>query len=231
MIPKARLITLFIFRLASHENEAVAGVAAQWANSDLNAAIAWVQQLPEGQARQNAFNNLTWQWVQADPAAAASAAAKMQPARRKTISSPTSPASGPGRIPRRRWRGLRVLPQGQARTGALQNLVSGWAATDPKAAADYALAFPPGQTRNQSINNIVSQWAGSDPMAAADYVKQLPEGQIQRDALRSLSYQLAESDPKAAAGLADSLPAGRSRNEFLNQVGLHLGAQQPDRGS
>ncbi len=43
------------------------------------AALAWVQKLPEGQAHENAFANVSSQWARSDPRAAASYLQGMPP--------------------------------------------------------------------------------------------------------------------------------------------------------
>lgn len=52
-------------------DQALSSIAAQWATKDVNGALAWVQGLPESNAKRNAVRTVLGELANQDPQAAA----------------------------------------------------------------------------------------------------------------------------------------------------------------
>ena len=65
------------------QSEMLGTVAGQWADWDLEGALAWVRQLPEGQGKETALSSMSYQWAQVDPEGMAAYAASLPPGQGK----------------------------------------------------------------------------------------------------------------------------------------------------
>ncbi len=105
--------------------------------------------------------------------------------------------NGPRRTQPRRLSGQQTCPRDGAKGEVLQQVISGWANSDPSAAAPRSrLSCRPDSSAITRIPPWTSQWAQSDLEGAVAWAKSLPAGSGQRDALRNLGWQLANADPQ-----------------------------------
>ena len=106
-------------------------------------------------------------------------------------------------------------------------ILQSWAASDPKAAADYYQANRSdfvmmdmmGRGREGGASGaatIAGEWARQDPEGALAWAKSLPEGERDDASIKAIA-QIASSDPEKAAGLTAGLE-GRSLTEARQMI-------------
>ncbi len=80
----------------------------------------------------------------------------------------------------------------------LREVATCWAATNPKAAADYALALSSAAMRTALMTGVMDSWATSDPKAAAAFASAIESRQTRNAAASSLIDAWSTSDPLSA---------------------------------
>ena len=61
---------------------------------------------------------------------------------------------------------------------ALADIASAWAQSDPRAAANWAIAQEPGPTQIRALAGIVRTWANDDEQAVENWLAQFPPGEV-----------------------------------------------------
>ena len=205
-------------------NDLLAQAAVQWAGADLDRAMAWAESLPEGQAKSQALAQMSWQWTEADPlAAAAYAAGHDNPAMLRNVAAKwgeTDPVAAVA------W--LAGLPDGDARNRAVESLVPVWAQKDPVAAATYAAGIAPDETQSKAVGAVVAVWAETQPAQAAQWVRQFPEGSARDQAVEQLMNCWAGINTTQAALWLQSIPNTHSRDVAISAFSSALDQTAPD---
>jgi len=178
-------------------------LAARWIANDPDAAIAWIQSMPDGPARVKAEVQGAYHWTGIDPAAAAAYSQERDnPKLREVIAakwSESDPAAALG------W--LSSLPPEKAGTTAMARAAAVWAQGDPAAAAAFAGALKDAAAREAVSVAVVSGWAMTDVAAAGKWLASLP-GDAGRDRAVDVYCQALDPvDPALsfdwAAGISD----------------------------
>lgn len=175
-------------------------LTTNWAQSDSEAASAWVNTLPIGAARQQAVNGLLNAYQNHDPAKAADLLSKEG----ITINNSYMAGNIFGN-----WvttdQDAAVAWLDGMETGAMRNAVSSamqeWAQHDAAQAAEYALGIDVESTRKRAVNSIMSSWGQNEPEAAKDWALSNLDGDIKAESLSSLIQNVANNDPKMALEL------------------------------
>jgi hypothetical protein len=125
----------------------------------------------------------------------------------------------------------RQLPKTESdeRDADCQTALQAWAATDPVAAANYALTMSDDPNFQAIVNGIIENWSATDPRAAWDWVKTLPVGSAQQNAERTILTNLAKVSPDFALDAAVAMPDDASgiRIKILNNVMTEWSVQDP----
>src|SRR5688500_5122901 len=134
---------------------------------------------------------------------------------------------------------MNEIPDEKLKRAVFSSLAGEWAASDPAAAAAFAVAMPEekdpearlsyrGETEKQHARWTIGQrWASKDPQAAMQWISELPETE-QRQHIVTAAEVSAHSNPQqAAAYVASQLPAGDAQNEAVLKVAGIWGVTQP----
>lgn len=216
-------------RTRTFSQSSLAIVTYAWAENDFQAAMAWVNSLPQGREKQFALSGIINSVADKDP----DRALKM------LMASPRAdgPYSGSSsqvfmvlaqRNPVDAARKAASLPAGQLRSSAFSTIAMQWAAIDPKAAAAWAQTLS-GQAQNQTLGSIASQWARNDPKAAADFAQSLESDSARKSMTGDVARTWAQSDAEAAVAWAQSLPNDESRSNAMRQVLWEFVQSEPNR--
>jgi hypothetical protein len=197
-------------------NDLAAQVAGQWANRDLDSAVAWVQTLPEGQAKSQALVQISYRWAAADPrAAAAYAAREKDPVALEVVAgkwAESDPQSALG------W--LEALPADERRDRAVTQAATVWAQKDPHAAAKGIGQIPEGAFRERAAERLAGAWAEADASAAAQWLGNLPNTRSRDAAVGAFCGAIAEAHPERAFAWARTISSESLRHESLRQAGI-----------
>jgi hypothetical protein len=177
------------------------------AEKDLDGAVGWVRQLPEGGNKTAA--ELSLAGVAANQKEAATA-----------ISLVNDLAPGPERdgllnYSARQWATVDVDGAvswiNQVQDPALQeqmldNVAVDMGVQDPFNAASFAAtALPSGQGQNEAVVTIIRFWAASAPEQAAAWVAQFPEGDLRVAATENLIDVWGKDDPAAVGAWVSAI--------------------------
>ena len=202
-------------------------VATVWAQKDLNAAVAWMKQLP-GDDQSAVLQNIKFHWTANDPASAAAYGVSL-PAGSIQNNFLNQVGLGWGMTnPKAAVEWLAQVPEGDARFSAINGIAAGWAETAPKDAAGFVASLPAGKTQDAAARNVLFRWQSADPGSAANWLAQFPEGDLRRDAMESLMVNWVRNDPSAAGRFLENLPAGKSREAAILTYVNQASAQSPE---
>ncbi len=194
--------------------ELIRGLANIWASIDVESALSWTAQLPEGVDKNDALFTVRSLWASLDPEAVSAQISQM-PENSSTASLITTIAT--------RWASdnsakainwANTLPETQKNL-ALSSIVSIWAQRDPLAAASYAVQLPFGDTQDEAVKSVISSWAAQDPAKTAAWVLQFPSSPLQDQALRQVVSAWNDADSQVGQEWALKLPSGSLRDAAL----------------
>jgi hypothetical protein len=187
-------------------------IAANWAASDPQAALAWAQERDAstaGAARM-ATNGAISGWWQKDPAAAEAYVASHL----NTLTDRQMALTLASQIfqidPRRAMDWVNSLPDIEARRQADSLLANQMSWTDPKAAADWA-AHLPDDVRSSALSSTISIWSMNNPAAAAEWLGTL-NGAVRDQAVSDYSSAVSRTDPINALNWAAAISDPRTRD-------------------
>ncbi|HEX2853321.1 MAG TPA: hypothetical protein VHO24_08790 [Opitutaceae bacterium] len=107
-----------------------------------------------------------------------------------------------------------------ARSTALQNIASGWAAASPAAMAQYAEQLPPGEWRQTVLREALQSWVKSDTAAAIKWIDRYdPEPALDSGAAAIATIpSLIAVKPAIAASWAESIVDDELRENAFGDV-------------
>ncbi len=212
------------FTAPGSRNENIERGAALWARSDPTAAMAWVEALPSGEARQRALDGAFPMWAKHEPQAAL-AYLLQQPegAHRAALMSGAVQA----------WvendfeGGFRWLQENSTHTSPemLRKMVGSVAVRYPEQAMRLTRFLAPED--HATLRSVVERWAHAQPDQAAAHLRALPEGPERERFLEGYIGGLAESDPESAAKAALTLPPGSRQESAMRRVAAEWGGTDP----
>ena len=205
------------------------------AESDIDSAIAVLEQLPEGDLQRDLVRQLLTSLFEKDPVLAAELVARLH----RPLDTQMAAALASVWV-RKDIKGavewVRGLPPGNARSQALVSVCPDWSAVDPRSAAEFVFSsiaadFPVDvsgsdasavsltetsaaeRLRAQMLSIIGSRWAANDSMAAATWAAQLPAGKGRDSFVAGLTSVLAENSPAEAAELVASMSPSQQQED------------------
>ena len=206
-------------------NSALGQVLFQIASDDPQDAIAFLDQMPRGQKRDNALSQFVSGWMNQDPDGARSWI--------KTLPEPEQAKAIEGSL----WNLTQSDIQEtvtliesfkpSAQTANLYaNLVSNWAQSDPDAAQRWVKQLPPGSARQSAQSSLLNRLAQSDPAKAIEFLEGETITDQNRNQVTQVAASLARNDPDAAFAWLDSLEVtGSAHKELITNTISQLAYQ------
>ena len=96
------------------------------------------------------------------------------------------------------------------KSAVLAQLLDQWAVTDPKGAAQYAMALTRKSDRDAALAALAGGWAEADPKAAEAWAVGLQDAGSRDAAIIGLVGTIAAADPQHALTLAQGLPSDQA---------------------
>ena len=164
-------------RDTSSRNELIRCVAGRLAEGDLQMAADWLRRLPDGPLRQQAWEGMSREWIEQDPAGAADAALASLPAGETRTAALARVAhdgleAGWDEPAAAQW--ASQLPAGHDRDAFLSGLCEPIRGVGLRVeqAARFAALMSPGQTQSATIEKIAREWKKTDAAAAQAWLAQ-----------------------------------------------------------
>ncbi len=177
-----------------------------WAKDAPEAALAFVQSLPNSNGKRYAFTAALGELALTNPELAAQESLKVSAAyRRDVVGAVVSNWAEKDLNGARNF--VHSLTEGPVKQRALTNLGNKWAQTDPLGAADFALQLPNGSTRNGLIRSVASVWSQSDPLGAMQWANGLPDNSTKSSSMQAIVTNMASRDPANAAKWIEQIPS------------------------
>ncbi len=182
----------------------------RWAESDVSAAMAYAQALPNRQEREQCVSSVAGVWAKTD---AAGVVAWLKPFPSgpfrdqlfNSILTAISAADPQGAFELYQSLNCGGLKRG---SGDLPTIFGNWAAKDPAAAVAKAAEVLTGSQRSQAFLSIAASWAQQNPKAAMDWADTLANGNDKCNIINSIFSVWSQNDVTGALACAKQLPEG-----------------------
>lgn len=191
----------------------------EWAATDPQAALAWVQGSSKGFEQQQLTNAILGTWTLHEPIAAATYALGLPLEKRGSWESLRQVVMFWSRNePRATLAWVQKLTPGSEQNDLINLTVGGWTPREPEAAAAFALGFPPGRERIMLVNTVLKEWLRVDPAPAWEFAKSLPADASRPDTLHELLADWGSRDPTAALSHVTELPDPAEHQSMQNRL-------------
>jgi hypothetical protein len=190
-------------------------VAGNWAESDPEAALAWVQAHTPAEETNTVMSGVINGWWRADPRAAeAYVASHLDTLGPQTIMTMTRQLFNQDPQQAKDWVAGLVRPE--VRRSASYFIATQLAASDPKAAGDWATSLPR-EVRRAAIDGVINAWVRRDPQEAGQWINTLT-GTPRDDAINAFSSAVAPRDPATALTWAASVSDEKMREAAMDRI-------------
>ncbi len=205
---------------------ATAGVLAQLAKTDPAKAAGLVGDLDEA-AQAGAYASIAGEWAKQDWASTESwisslPADQQGPALGNAIKSlavsDTALAA----------QKALAIPEGDARTEAMEEVSSVMAESDPSGAMDWVMQNGSEEAQSESVGDVMQSWVREDPASARAWIDGQAQGDVRDNAVQSYVFNNQSGSPQENIALAESIGADRSRDRAIGVTAMRWMSQDPD---
>jgi len=218
--------------LTGSNQELLSYLAYRWAELDSDAALAWLQSVPNKNVQSICAGQIFDAYSAKDAPAAFNALAKL-PANFNFIQLEVGVMYNYARQdPQAALAALQSMSDDPRFVALLPGpeIFDQWAQQNPTAAAAAASQLT-GFQQNSALREIASTWSQQDPIAALAWANTLPEGQGQVAALNAILSIYSMQDPAAAADYflanRDNLSSAFTLNNSLQAIAQNWAATDP----
>lgn len=178
---------------------------------------AMVEHMPIGDNFQSALSNIFSGWARDNPAEAAAAVSQLPPGpalarATEQIASQWARAGASDEV--LAW--AQQLPQGEARTNALESLFSQLSTKDPQQALAALAGLSP-EDRGNALRSLAAGWSKTNPQAVLQWAGTLTDKGERARIVNDALSQWANTAPDQAAAHAQRLPA-EQRDDAMRAV-------------
>ena len=165
-----------------------------------------VEQAPAGEIFRNAVSNLMGHWAQTNPKAAAAATLQLPPG--EALNAAASrlakewALSATDKSEVLAW--VKQLPEGRARSEALESVFESWSARDA-AGAQRAWAALTDDNKDEALTSLAAGWSRAKPAEAARWAASIVDQPGGRNALNRAVTSWADASPAEAAAFLQTL--------------------------
>lgn len=208
-------------------------IAAEWAKSNPEAALAWAQTLKgndkdqamtsvvrelamtnpqkavqlastmEGDAKTNAYESIASQWG-AKNFTEAEAWIKTLPADQQDAAMASAIRSLANQDPQTASTKIAAMADGDAKNRAISEVVDSWSRENPKAAAAW-LSSQNTEASGRAMRDLMGNWARQDDAGALSYLNSQPAGEARDQATQAYVWSNRSADPKSVVSLAETI--------------------------
>ena len=219
-------------------------IAAEWARQDPAAAMAWASSLTTGKGE--AMNSVITEMAKTDPRKAAGMISQMDPndqaAAYRSVAAQygaldfaeaqtwirSLPADDQGEAlaaaigglsntdPTAAAKQLALMPEGDARDRATNDVIGDLARVDPQAAAVFLNSQESDRAQRDGMRELIPIWTSQNPAAASKYIESLPQGRVRDSAIGPYVWSNNTSPPKDLIILAESMEDDGDRERTVS---------------
>ncbi|MEM9481776.1 MAG: hypothetical protein AAGA58_19170 [Verrucomicrobiota bacterium] len=205
---------------------AAANVARELARHDINKALAFTENLPEG-AKAEAVSSVLKDIVADDPARASQLALNLPEGSERTRAINDVTENWAAKDPAGAFDWLNTLEDGKEKIEAKKKLLSGWARNDPAGAAQNLAALVPEEDLGTGTKIVANRWSERDPAGAADWLADQPDGKQKTEAMRNTMRSFTSIDPEGASVFLAEQPPGESRDAGIQSLSSTIARNDP----
>lgn len=199
-----------------NRTNALNGVAIGWANQQLDEAIAWAKELPDGESKRSIQRSIAYEAARSDPMKAINLVASQPSSSARDLVLIQSVAQWATTDPAAAANWAFQIEEPSLKYGVIGMVATTLAQTNPIAASNLALqSLPAGKIMDDAITSIVQRWTQIDPKAAAEWVTRFPNGDLRNAAIANLVKLWVDQNPE---------PAGTWLNTLTLRTGWDIGA-------
>ncbi len=213
------------------KDRAMTSIVYIWAQTNLKAAMAYVDSWPEGTAKKQSMLSLIPQLAgTGDVDSALGMISKLDSEAAKSAHVAIAAAWGKKDLSAATTYGV-ALPVGDARNTFLQNVAGELFKTDPAAGAQWLSTLPTLGDRNQIIPSVASSWAEKDAASATAYAATLLPGPGQDSLYSAAANQMSSTDPAKALDVANEITNDKGKNETVTAIVTQWISNNPEAAS
>jgi hypothetical protein len=216
---------------ADRRNGALAQALSGWASADPQQAIAWLGQVENKEERTRLQGSLVGGLADHDIGFAtryvldlAAAGDGNAAGFMRTVASEQLRKEGPAASAQ--W--AETLPDGDAKTTALEQVANRYVDNDPAAAAAWASQFATVEYGARVIDEVGEEYAERDPGAAVKWLLGLPEGRAQQAGMHGALGEWARRDPTAASQFLIDLPQSPLKDQAVSGFVRRVAWEDPE---
>ena len=172
-------------------------IARSLVEVDPKTAINWVGQLPAGDARNQAIQNIASAVAQNSPQDAANYVATLPPGPAQTQAASAVISQWAESDPKAAAAWAGGFPQ-DVQKDAYQEIASGWAREDAEGAGEWLKSLPQGASRDAAVSAFASQTASDNPQMAMAWAQTVGDSAGRTDAMENVARGWLQTDPAAA---------------------------------
>ncbi len=206
--------------------KAVLGILGQWAQTDPQAAIAWVSALPKGDLRAGALKAIFSSWVKKDAPGAANFAEALPMGKDRQQAVASVAAEWAGADPETAITWARQLADKPSREAALQHIALRLCESNASKAAEVVVSLPAGEVKRDLVSEVARRWASEDLPMAREWMGQLADPTDRESAFRGLVRVWTQTEPDSAIGYLNELNPG-SQMAVLKSTFIPWGERDP----
>jgi hypothetical protein len=226
----SRAVSLAREMATTREQQAIYSVLFdQVVRTDIHTALGLIEQVPEGESRNNALRALAVGWADHDVLAALDWAKGLNNPRARATAVEATLIIRAKRDPRRTVDLAQQFLTGDALdrtlTEAMKNLIE----QDPRAAGEVVMRLPDGGVKTRATLDVVRALAAEQPATALAWIKSLPPGQLHQLALNNVLDFWSANDPQSAGEYVAQMPEGPDQNAAATHFAKNFGAADPSK--
>lgn len=201
------------------QRDAIRGIFEQAAKEDPSKAAGMLASITDEEARKDAQNSIAREWGSKDWNAAKAWIAGL-PADQQADATARALRGLADEDPKAAAAEIGSLPEGEARTDAMESIARQWSREDPAAAAAWVMESGSEEDQKESIGRVVSSWVGQDAAAALEFVNKQPEGEVRDRAASSYVMSNQGGDIQSNLKLAETIGDERTRSRAIGMTAV-----------
>ena len=196
---------------------AVGSVAAAKARVNIEEAVAWSDQLPEGEIRRDAQVRVMSEWVEEDPEAAAAFAqnAAVNDPHNTLLRNVLNEWSRQNPASAVQW--AQHTLEAETLLSLIPSVVNQWAQKDPVKASDWVAALSDEEAvlQNACVAQLAYAWGSVDIVGGLAWLESLKPGTGRDQAITNFSNRLFDDDPELALSWLGKIDDQKQRDRAV----------------
>ncbi|HTB64135.1 MAG TPA: hypothetical protein VK737_11185, partial [Opitutales bacterium] len=210
------------------QNLATQAVAADWADTDPQAALAWASNITNPTERQTALYYSLRHMSGSDAVGALAQINLISNANQRASATTDILSNLADTDPAAALQWVDKNTTGNTYNRTISNVLAHLSTDDPTAAVNYIATMPPGTAKNNATSTTLNLWSQQDPQAALDWANQNLTGPDLNNATNNIVRNLIATDPTSAESYVAGMPDSPARTNAIQNLANTLSRQDPN---